>query len=90
MNSEGTMEKIKEKNILSKITEIYIIVMVMIFPLCVDSTGFFRILEAKYSYFLIINAIYIYMSGCRQKSKTLEGNYLPFMNGQKIKILKYI
>ena len=59
MNSEGTMEKIKEKNILSKITEIYIIVMVMIFPLCVDSTGFFRILEAKYSYFLIINAIYI-------------------------------
>ena len=53
------MEKIKEKNILSKITEIYIIVMVMIFPLCVDSTGFFRILEAKYSYFLIINAIYI-------------------------------
>ena len=52
------MEKIKEKNILSKITESYIIVMVMIFPLCVDSTGFFRILEAKYSYFLIINAIY--------------------------------
>ena len=53
------MEKVKEKNILSKITEIYIIVMVMIFPLCVDSTGFFRILEAKYSYFLSINAIYI-------------------------------
>ena len=53
------MEKIKEKNILSKITEIYIIVMVMVFPLCVDSTGFFRILEAKYSYFLVINAIYI-------------------------------
>lgn len=59
MNREGTMEKITEKNILSKITEIYIIVMVMIFPLCIDSTGFFRILEAKYSYFLIINAIYI-------------------------------
>lgn len=30
MDSEGTMGKIKEKNILSKITEIYIIVMVMI------------------------------------------------------------
>jgi len=53
------MEKIKEKNILSKITEIYIIVMVMIFPLCVDSTGFFRILECKYRYFLGINAVYI-------------------------------
>ena len=31
----------------------------MIFPLCVDSTGFFRILEAKYSYFLNINTIQI-------------------------------
>ena len=53
------MEKIKEKNILAKITEVYIIVMVMLFPLLVDSTGFFRILEAKYSYFLNINTIYI-------------------------------
>lgn len=53
------MEKKNEKIILAKITEIYIIVMVMIFPLLVDSTGFFRILEAKYSYFLIINTIYI-------------------------------
>lgn len=53
------MEKIKEKNILAKITEVYIVVMVMLFPLLVDSTGFFRILEAKYSYFLIINTIYI-------------------------------
>lgn len=53
------METKNEKIILAKITEIYIIVMVMIFPLLVDSTGFFRILEAKYSYFLIINTIYI-------------------------------
>ncbi len=53
------MEKIKEKNILAKITEVYIVVMIMLFPLLVDSTGFFRILEAKYSYFLIINTIYI-------------------------------
>lgn len=53
------MEKIKEKNILAKITEVYIVVMIMLFPLLVDSTGFFRILEAKYSYFFIINTIYI-------------------------------
>ena len=53
------MEKIKEKDILAKITEVYIVVMIMLFPLLVDSTGFFRILEAKYSYFLIINTIYI-------------------------------
>lgn len=49
----------KEKKILSKITELYIIVMIMIFPLCVDSTGFFKILECKYRCFLIINAVYI-------------------------------
>lgn len=53
------MEKIKEKNMLSKITEIYIIVMIIIFPICVDSTGFFKILECKYQYFLAINSIYI-------------------------------
>ena len=52
-------KRTEPKKILSKITEIYIIIMIMIFPLCVDSTGFFRILEAKYSYFLTINAIYI-------------------------------
>lgn len=53
------MEKIKEKNVLSAITEIYIIVMVILFPLCVDSTGFFKILECKYRCFLVINAIYL-------------------------------
>ncbi len=53
------MEQIKEKDTLSKLTEIYIIVMIMIFPLCIDTTGFFKILECKYRYFLIINAVYI-------------------------------
>ena len=53
------MEKIIDKNFLAKITVVYIVVMIMLFPLLVDSTGFFRILEAKYSYFLIINTIYI-------------------------------
>lgn len=53
------MKEIKEKKILSKITELYIIVMIMIFPLCVDSTGFFKILECKYRCFLIINSVYI-------------------------------
>ena len=53
------MEKTNEKKTLSIITEIYIIVILIIFPLCVDSTGFFRILECKYSYYLIINSIYL-------------------------------
>lgn len=59
MNNECNKEIIKEKKILSKITEVYIILMLIIFPLYVDSTGFFRILEAKFSCFLTINVIYI-------------------------------
>jgi len=49
----------KGKNILSKLTESFIILIIIVFPLCVDSTGFFRILECKYRYFLIFNVIYI-------------------------------
>lgn len=54
------MEKTNKKKVLSNITEIYIIILVIIFPLFVDSTGFFRILECKYRYFLIINIIYLF------------------------------
>ena len=53
------MGKSKEKKVLSTLTEIYIFVILVVFPLCVDSTGFFRILECKYRYYLIINAIYL-------------------------------
>lgn len=53
------MKQISIKNLLSIITEIYIFIMIVLFPLCVDSTGFFNILECKYKYFLIINTIYI-------------------------------
>ena len=55
----GEMEKTQEKKVLSIITEIYIFVILIIFPLCVDSTGFFRILECKYRCYLIINSIYL-------------------------------
>ena len=54
------INKIKEQNLLAKITNIYVFVMVVLFPLCVDSTGFFKILECKYNYFLEINVIYIF------------------------------
>lgn len=53
------MKKLNVKNIFSLLTEIYIIAMIIAFPLCVDSTGFFHILECKYRCFLIINALYI-------------------------------
>lgn len=53
------MKKEQGRKILEIITEGFIIAIIMIFPLCVDSTGFFRILECKYRCFLLINAIYI-------------------------------
>lgn len=49
----------KEKNLLDKITEIYIFTIIIIFPLCVDSTGFFKILECKYRIFLTIAVSYV-------------------------------
>ena len=53
------MELENEKKCLSKVTEAFIITILIIFPLLVDSTGFFKILEFKYRCFLVINAIYI-------------------------------
>ena len=53
------METNKGNKILEVITEIFIVAIIIVFPLCVDSTGFFKILECKYRYFLIINAVYI-------------------------------
>ena len=52
----------KEKNILDKITEVYIFVLIILFPLSVDSTGFFKILECKYRVFLMISVGYVSIS----------------------------
>ncbi len=56
----------KEQSILEVIADIYIFVMILIFPLIVDKTGFFHILECKwYSYvtiatsYVVINIIVI-------------------------------
>lgn len=58
------MKEIESKfnNIMDKLSEIYIAIMLIIFPLCVDSTGFFKILECKYRYFLIIATTYLALS----------------------------
>ena len=53
------MKEEQGRKTLEIITEGFIIAIIMIFPMCVDSTGFFRILECKYRCFLVINAIYI-------------------------------
>ena len=60
------MEEIENKKyvkmrnwMLDKLAEIYIFSIIIIFPLCVDSTGFFKILECKYRTFLFIGVTYI-------------------------------
>ena len=49
----------KEKTILALISEIYIFVIIVLFPIMVDKTGFFHILECKWNYFVIISTTYI-------------------------------
>ncbi len=53
------MKKRSKDNITTKITDIYIFIIIILFPLLVDKTGFFRILECKYRYFVSISTTYI-------------------------------
>ena len=52
------ISKIKQ-NLFSLLTEIYVAIIVIIYPLIVDSTGFFKILECKYRYFVLISVTYV-------------------------------
>lgn len=49
----------KEKTILEVISDIFIFIMILVFPLMVDSTGFFHILECKWYSFVTIAGVYI-------------------------------
>lgn len=49
----------KEEIILDLLSEVYIAVMILLFPLLVDKTGFFRILECKWHSYLIIGTVYL-------------------------------
>jgi hypothetical protein len=49
----------EEKNILESISDIYVFLMIILFPLIVDKTGFFHILECKWNSFVTIGSIYI-------------------------------
>ena len=53
------MSSKKINNYLEKLTDIYIFIIIVIFPLIVDKTGFFRILECKYRCFLVISITYL-------------------------------
>ena len=48
----------KEKLILEMLAEIYIFALIIIFPLIVDSSGFFHIFECKWYSFLVISLTY--------------------------------
>jgi len=49
----------KEEIILDLLSEVYIAVMILLFPLLVDKTGFFKILECKWHSYLIIGSVYL-------------------------------
>ncbi len=49
----------KEKTILEVLADIYIFTLILIFPLIVDKTGFFHILECKWYSYLVIATTYI-------------------------------
>ena len=51
-------KKEKAKSILEKITDLYVFLIIVIFPLIVDKTGFFHILECKWYSFVTISSLY--------------------------------
>ena len=59
MKKSREHNKKRVDNILTKITDIYILIIIVLFPLMVDRTGFFKILECKYRCFVTISSIYI-------------------------------
>ena len=53
-------KKNKGRKILEYLTDIYIFLIVIIFPLIVDKTGFFSILECKWKSYVAITVLYIF------------------------------
>lgn len=49
----------KEKTILEVISGVYIFILILIFPLMVDKTGFFHILEHKWYSYVTIASVYL-------------------------------
>ena len=52
-------EKEQAKKVLEKITDLYVFLIIVIFPLIVNKTGFFHILECKWYSFITISSIYL-------------------------------
>ena len=67
----------KDKKILNIFAEMYFFIIIVIYPLIVDSTGFFHILECKWYSYLIITVTYIALN-------ILVIVYLKFFKGINI------
>lgn len=59
MKKDLKIELKKEETILETISDIYIFALIIIYPLIVNKTGFFHILECKWYAYLIISCTYI-------------------------------
>ena len=57
MDKNGVL-KIERKS-LANVTEVFLCFIILLFPFWVDKTGFFKILEAKWSIHLIASIAYI-------------------------------
>ena len=51
-----------ENTILNKLSEIYIFLILIVFPLVVDHTGYFHILEFKWNVFTLFTVSYIFIT----------------------------
>ena len=49
----------KEKRLLEQVSDIYIFLIIILFPLIVDKNGFFHILECKWNAYVMITTTYI-------------------------------
>lgn len=70
----------KEKTILEVMADIYIFIMILLFPLMVDKTGFFKILEFKWYLYVTIASTYVIINILL---------ILYFLIFKKINIFKY-
>ena len=50
--------KEQEKKILERISDIYLFLIIVLFPLIVDKTGYFHILECKWKSYILISILY--------------------------------
>jgi len=71
----------KEKIILELLSDFYIFIMIILFPLMIDDTGFFHIFEFKWYSYMIISSLFVGINFLV---------YIYFLLFKKINYLKYV